>query len=540
MSEELEHVEEIGEIPYHDLMELFDEMTFLQKWKKVFHGLKQPRETGAYKFAKLQMIRLSAPVAAILVPLLFMGLLSLLTSITKEEPRGYTVQQMDPKPPEELPEPPEVEPPEPPDPVEMEIEFTTDAPVTPSDVQAPPTEYSPQPAEFDSVAMVKSPVVMRGIYGSRSPGARGSALAVYGGSGEGEEAVMRALRWFKKNQGDDGSWGSSKAAMTSLVLLAYLAHGETPDSPEFGDTIYRAIQFIMGCEQNGWIKLSADGHQYTTPIAGYALCEAYTMTDNPEVFEVAQRLVQTVIKGQNKWGGFNYGLKGPTDERNDLSYIAWCVQCLKAAKMASVYSDGLEEAMKKAIAGVKKNFQNRDGYGGFSYSSPGISGLTGAGTLCLQFLGEAKSAEVSAALNSLSKMVCAWDSTQIDRMHAADPLYYWYYATQAMFQSGGAGWKSWNKQFSPVLVKNQTVQGKAQSGYVDHQGNPQETGHWADGVPGTKVHGGTQNGVFPTVLCTLMLEVYYRYLPTFQAPKEVEGGAEQIEDADDDLEIAIF
>lgn len=41
---------------------------------------------------------------------------------------------------------------------------------------------SPTPAKFDSVAMVKSPVIMKGIYQSRSPGARGRAVTAYGGA----------------------------------------------------------------------------------------------------------------------------------------------------------------------------------------------------------------------------------------------------------------------------------------------------------------------------------------------------------------------
>ena len=50
-------------------------------------------------------------------------------------------------------------------------------------------DFSSTPAKFDSVAIVKSPVVMRGIVGSRSAGTRGRALTNYGGSSatEGED-----------------------------------------------------------------------------------------------------------------------------------------------------------------------------------------------------------------------------------------------------------------------------------------------------------------------------------------------------------------
>ena len=65
---------------------------------------------------------------------------------------------------------------------------------------------SPKPAEVNSVAIVKSPIVMSGIIGSRNPGHRGENLKRFGGSAGGEATVMRALRWLKSKQRDDGSW----------------------------------------------------------------------------------------------------------------------------------------------------------------------------------------------------------------------------------------------------------------------------------------------------------------------------------------------
>ncbi len=59
-------------------------------------------------------------------------------------------------------------------------------------VVASPVDVSVQPANFDSVAMVKSPVAMKGMYASRNPRGRAEALKRYGGGGalvelEGEE-----------------------------------------------------------------------------------------------------------------------------------------------------------------------------------------------------------------------------------------------------------------------------------------------------------------------------------------------------------------
>ena len=40
------------------------------------------------------------------------------------------------------------------------------------------------------------------------------------------------------------------AAMAGLALLCYLAHGETPASPEFGKTVEKAMKYLVGV-QNG-------------------------------------------------------------------------------------------------------------------------------------------------------------------------------------------------------------------------------------------------------------------------------------------------
>ena len=90
------------------------------------------------------------------------------------------------------------------------------------------------------------------------------------------------------------------------------------------------------------------------------------------------------------------------------------------------------------------------------------------------------------------------------------PVYAWYYITQAKFQKGGKDWQEWNPKFSTTVIRNQIVEGKL--------------GHWEGGD-----WGGT---VYTTTLCTLMLEVYYRYLPTF---KHVEAAPETAPAKSDDV-----
>jgi hypothetical protein len=67
---------------------------------------------------------------------------------------------------------------------------------------------------------------------------------------------------------------------------------------------------------------------------------------------------------------------------------------------------------------------------------------------------------------------------------------------------GGSAWQKWNRWFQDEVVGAQ---------------NPD--GSWP--VPGGKTHGpagdGSKTGaVYRTTLCILMLEVFYRYMPTTQ------------------------
>ena len=122
---------------------------------------------------------------------------------------------------------------------------------------------SPIPQTFDAVMTVKSPVILKNIYGAnRNTGTRGQALSRFGGDKHTEDAVMRALRWLKTQQRHDGGWNgqSEGTGSTGLAILAYLAHGEIPgSSPEFGQTVQRAIEFLM---RQPWMMTCSDGATY--------------------------------------------------------------------------------------------------------------------------------------------------------------------------------------------------------------------------------------------------------------------------------------
>jgi hypothetical protein len=304
---------------------------------------------------------------------------------------------------------------------------------------------------------------------------------------------------LKKNQSPDGSWPSAKHAMTGMSLLAFLAHGETPASEEFGATVEKAIRWLISNQEKG----GGFPRSYQHAICTYALCEAYALTKVPMIKESAEKAVDVLIKGQNETGGFDYPLNHqPADEaRDDTSVMGWCAQALKAAKMAGVEHPDLDNAIKLAIKGFKKNSAPT---GGFGYTGPGGGGLTGVGVLCMQLLGAAREAECRNGLAVLEPATFNWGPAGTFNKN-----YYWYYITQAKFHAGGDTWKRWNNLFAPVLVKHQTILKGAGDGGKD-------IGFW-DMTEDISGHTGGNGNIMNTALCALQLQVYYRYLPTYKA-----------------------
>lgn len=535
------------------LRQMMGTESFREYINKVQHGLKQPQDSGEYKYARYQVFRVWSPIASVVLPIMMVLAVMLAPTAPPPPAFDFEVTVMDSTAVEELDDIKEIEPvtpPEeeikPPDITEYDPSVPEEALVGgPSETAGPgagpgpaSTEsgdyFSPQPAAFDSVSMIKSPIKMTGIFGSRTPGARGTALGRYGGGGGGgagglatEHAVYLALRWLKKNQNSDGSWEKVKPAMTGLGLLTFLAHGETPESEEFGPTVERAIKWLIDNQGADGMFAGRDEHNYSHPIAAYALCEAFVLTKIPMVKTAAEKAIDLIIKGQNAAGGWDYNMK--PSARDDTSYMGWCAQALKAAKLCGIENEGLEPAMMKAVLGFKKNYGVNANGGYFGYTEPADHGLTGTGALCLQLLGASKSQEVRESLRGLQRATCNWEGGGTYNQN-----YYWYYITQAKFHEGGAAWNAWNKLFSPTLVKNQTVISKA---IEDAKGNLVDIGFWD---MTKELSGYTDGAVMNTCLATLQLQVYYRYLPTFKTLDDVEEAPSSLSDEDKDVNIKVL
>ena len=277
-----------------------------------------------------------------------------------------------------------------------------------------------KPATVDAVMNIKSPVAMKNINGGRNTGTIGRVTS--GGDKYGdprtEMSVMKVLWWLKAHQNTDGSWGNGNnvIANTALAVLTYLAHGEYPGSPspykrDFGPTVQMAIDYLISHITTGADNVPhfspTDGNEYSFLIGTYALCEAFAMTKNPNCKEAATTCLYRIIENQSSTGGWDYKLN-KNSTRDDLSFAGWAIQALKAGKMAGLHPEGMQTAINKAVNCLKKRSYSKSG--GFTYTpnannNGGNTGLSGVGTLAMQFLGRGSESEVMNALDVMRDWV---------------------------------------------------------------------------------------------------------------------------------------
>jgi hypothetical protein len=334
-----------------------------------------------------------------------------------------------------------------------------------------------------------------------------------GGSPECEAAVSASLEWLKGKQNADGSWGrSNKAAMTGLALLCYLGRCETPESPFYGDNVMKGIMYLIEVSKKNPHGIFSDNWQgeanggkggsgtYEHGIATYALGEMYTLArlgskSLPGMREAFEKGVKVIIDNQTPKGAWAYGGKEQIVYNKsagaDLSVVGWQFQALKAAKNTSLKIEGLHAAIGK-MTDYLETMQTKDGgFGGANRDAHYNQwSLSGVGILGLQTMAKGKTAAIKKGMKFLTDFLTA---EPLDWNKNCN-LYCWYYYTQAFFQQGGDDWKFYNQQFLPQILAAQQADG------MFKRGRP----NWPAGD--------AADDIYRQTLCTLQLEVYYRYL----------------------------
>ena len=430
------------------------------------------------------------------------------------------IPQPEPLPPAPEPEPPTPEPTETIDPVESQID-NTDI-VEELSIDDNPNDEPPSTddnaAEANISEIKNSAAITNSISdfgGSRSQGMRNLLSQKYNCRPASSDALMKALFWLQKVQRPNGSWGTGhQDGLTGLALLVYLAHGELPTSKNFGNTVSKAIHYLA---TNPITKSQSNGYGHA--IKTYALAEAYTMTGNYILVEPLQQSAAIIINNQLDNGSFSYKYEKQS-ERWDMSIAGWNFQALKALSHSGLEVDGLQAANQLSIHRLKQQALQGFPYG--PKAKGGKHSLLGVGTLCLQLFDSAKDFKPT---DKIMDTIRDDALPKFDWLNAPkNALYSWYYSTYAIFQHGGNHWKAWNNKFQTELTKNQ---------------NPE--GYWE--YPG-HYHGETNddltNKVHATVFSCLILEVFYRYLPSSSTNANPIKAGKHVKPALDEEEIEIF
>jgi hypothetical protein len=342
---------------------------------------------------------------------------------------------------------------------------------------------------------------LAGTFYGRSGATREYALREGGGTGESEAAVARGLKWIARQQSPDGHWSLDGAfkdkgtpndvAGTAFGLLPLLGGGKThkPDKLNpYDKVVSRGLEFLKRRQDPK--KGDFGGGMYAHGLATIAVCEAYGLTQDPNLRPYAQKAVNFIVYAQHASNG---GWRYAPHQEGDTSVTGWQVMALKSAQMAGL--DVPTTTMSKAIYYLNNCMSDTDK--GYGYVGKGSSPtMSAVGLLCRQYLqswGPQKLEMIEGVKNHIRPLQPKGDGMQKN-------CYFYYYATQVMHHYGGEAWKEWNKGMRDGLVKSQDKDEGPSNGSWTSIGDP---------------HGGAGGRLMVTSLNLLTLEVYYRYLPLY-------------------------
>jgi hypothetical protein len=335
-------------------------------------------------------------------------------------------------------------------------------------------------------------------------------------------AVSRALNWLANQQQPDGSFptlDSGQPAISSLCVMAFLAHGHVPGKGPYGARLQRATDYIVSCQKpNGLVtKLGPDGSQitrevsreigaaaaYNHGISSLALSEVYGMSPPPR----AHRLESAIRKSLSATTEMQYWPKAPSDQggwryvhrfddvESDLSVTGWELMFLRSARNAGFNVPNKQ--VDDAIAFVKRSFDRSDRIFVYSARRPSRTrSMAGAGILALAHAGlhhtlAAQQAGDWLLTHGFDQYNSRITSQLSDRYH-----YGLFICCQAMYQLGGKYWE----QFYPPAVEAVLA-------------NQQSDGSWP---VDSQFHDSPYGSAYTTALVVIMLGAPNQLIPIFQ------------------------
>jgi hypothetical protein len=359
-----------------------------------------------------------------------------------------------------------------------------------------------------------------------------------GASRASELAVERALDWLMRHQDSNGCWNAGVAryddgtpaegdrsftahcqageicfgecayweadtALTGLALLTFLGAGYTHVDGRYAEVVEKGLNFLVDEQKpDGDLRgRSQVVGMYCHAMATLALCEAYALSGDERLRASAERAVAFLVGARAKDKmAWRYVPGAPV---GDTSILGWVVLCMKSAREVGIAIPDEPSVRQGTILWLNKVASGQSkGLARYQPWEPVTPTMTAEAWVCRQFLGVGGPGPASS------------EAADFLLRHDADQgptnMYYWYYATLALYQHGGETWNRWNSRLRDRVVSLQRT-----------SGHP--AGSWD---PDESLYGSKGGRIYGTALAALSLEVYYRYLRLYDQPKiPLEAGA---------------
>lgn len=397
----------------------------------------------------------------------------------------------------------ERESPQPPQPV---------SPVEPAETamssraETPPRTESAASTESSQSARASIPGQIDEDFATRQGAAKTEALHATGGDASTEAAVAAALKFLSANQRADGAWdplssgaGRERAPLglqrgsagkraatgiTGLALLALLGNGNTHQSGDYHDNVYRGLVYLLG-QQKPDGSLAGDASVYAAhychAMAGLSLAECSAMTEDAAAIEATRRaLAYSKLTQHPVTGGWRY----TRGDAGDMSQLGWQAMLIDGGRRSGALAadSSMQAGVARFLATVRSGRA-----GGLASYRPGerpTATMTAEALATRLLIGEKVPADT---IGEAEGMLLA---DLPGRSAGPDNYYYWYYATLALHQLQDDAWRTWNDAMKQRLLATQRPDGS-----------------WPD----TTLWGGYGGTVYTTAMATLCLETYYRH-----------------------------
>ncbi len=345
-----------------------------------------------------------------------------------------------------------------------------------------------------------------------------------------DDAVERALEWLAAQQQEDGSFPSielGQPGVTSLCVMAFLAHGHMPGEGQYGNRLERATDYVLESQKlNGLLtRVGPAGaainrsvsHEigeaaaYNHAIASLMLSELYGMSQTDRSARIQEVVAKALVASleMQRWaktpksdrGGWRYVGRPVYGTDSDLSVTGWELMFLRSARNAGF--EVPKGSIDDAVAYIRRCFHET--YGTFLYmQGKGDQDLrsramAGAGILALAHAGFHESPEAKKSadwllrynFNKYNQVEPFEQQWYIDRYH-----YSLFNSCQSMYQLGGSYWEKFYPPTVRTLLDNQ-----------QRDGSWQAESHFNDGKFGN---------AYTTALVVMALGAPNQFLPVFQ------------------------